>query len=232
MGFITRVMDMVKQSIEIQLACDREIARINKLIHEERISGTEAENKKIEQKTIRDNNRVQTKQALAEIEVEFHNKVDSDNQLFGSMVNGDEKILDGSIKLDENQLSALVEKNRQNPYIVERVRKYCNEHHIFIDLPMSPLMRKNCFSDFIRSAQYAVYSPESMQAAMFLEGKAIPHGVDIGDMSIIPMQFANRNDNDIPALGAEGSQVKADGDKNGYNPFKGTYNLTLEDVHP
>ena len=230
MGFIDRVMDMVKESIETQLDCDRQIAEINKLVQAGKIGAETALDEKVALKHQRDGNRVQTSLALREIETEFHEKVDEQNQLFGSMLNGDEKLLDGSIKLDENQLNGLVAKNRQNPLIIEKIRQYCSANHIFVDLPMSPEMRKNCFSDFIRAAQYAVYSPQSLQAAMLLAGKSVPCGVEIGDMTVIPMQYRDDNKNRIDGA-ARGDEINMSGDPNGLNPFIGCENVTLDDVH-
>lgn len=231
MGFIDRVMDMVKESVETQLDCDRQIAEINKLIQAGRIGAETALDEKVRLKHLRDGNRVQTSHALRGIEEEFHKKVDEQNQLFGSMLNGDEKLLDGSIKLDENQLSALVAKNKQNPLIIEKIRQYCSANHIFVDLPMSPEMRKNCFSDFIRSAQYAVHSPESFQAAMFVSGKCIPSGIEIDDMTVIPMVHADRDENESTISGARGDELNLSGDPNGKNAFRDCHNITLDDVH-
>ncbi len=105
------------------------------------------------------------KEALAKYEAIDGTKVHDDAKIFNPEYN---------ITLTKEQLQDLVKKHHDNAFMLQLIRKYCSEHKIFIDMPLSGKDMENMFNQFISNGRYCVSNPYSLQASMFEQGRYTP----------------------------------------------------------
>ena len=114
-------------------------------------------------------------QKLQAIEKAYKQVVHKAAELDGSKVHEDAKLLQLDIKMTTQQFETLVAKHQENPLMLQLLQEYSEKHKgLYADMVQSPTAKAEEFAGFIRSAENAVRTPDSLQAAMFVEGRYTP----------------------------------------------------------
>ena len=120
-------------------------------------------------------------ESLAAINQEYRETVEKSSEVDASMLHEDAKILEiPGIELTERQFTALVEKHKENPLMMQALTGYQKSHPgLYADHLPSPENRIADFSEYVDAAVRTVNDPGSMQAAFFLDGHYVPGGKKI-----------------------------------------------------
>ena len=113
--------------------------------------------------------------AANEIKKQFEEAVAKFFVVDGSKVHEDAKIFDYDVNLTEEQLQDLVNKHRDNSFMLQLIRTYAEKHKLYPDMPKGEKAYRDGFEQFMRHASYTVYNGDSLTAAFFLDGHYDPH---------------------------------------------------------
>lgn len=107
----------------------------------------------------------------------FMDALEKSQVIDGSMLHEDAQLLTlPSLELTGTQFSALAEKHKENPLMVQLLQGYQTGHPgLYSDVVIpTPENQKAAFADFLGAAKRAVREPGGMFSAFFTDGKLDP----------------------------------------------------------
>lgn len=105
----------------------------------------------------------------------YQQKVESSSIVDSSMLHDDAKILQLGIKITPSQFEALVEKHKDNALMAQLLQQYSNKHEgLYAGFIPTPEARISAFDAFVGYARDTIRTPDTMRAALFLDGHCTP----------------------------------------------------------
>ena len=175
MKYTEKVMDIVKRTVASMEQITGQLQELETEYKAERISGVEYQEKRAELQKQRDMARLDATQKLQDIGKAYRAAVEQGTEIDGTMLHEDAKLLQLDMKMTAHQFETLVEKHKDNPLMAQLLQEYSNKHEGLYAGWLPTIEGKiNAFESFIGSAANAMRTPDSMQAAFFMDGKYIP----------------------------------------------------------
>jgi hypothetical protein len=175
MKFVDKIMEEVKGTLARMEPIAGEMEELERKYKANDISAKEYQTRK---KEFED-------QRVAVIEkgmLELHNlgnayrkTVESRSIIDSSMLHDDAKLLQMDMKMTSSQFEALVEKHKDNPLMAQLLQGYSNKHEcLYAGFIPTPESRISAFDTFVGYARDAIRTPDTMHAALFLDGYCTP----------------------------------------------------------
>ena len=116
--------------------------------------------------------------AMQDVKAQHDQAVDAWTILDATKIHPDAQIFTSGVPLTQFQFSALVQKHRDNAYMVGVMKEYAKAHEgLYSDYLATPEQRKADFGVFTARAIDAARSPASISAALFESGNGVPESV-------------------------------------------------------
>lgn len=173
--FVKKIYDLVEETLEKLKAVDDEIKEVRTDYNKKRITAEVREEKLSELNQQIPVIRAEYTGAANEIKKQFEEAVAKFFVVDGSKVHEDAKIFDYDVNLSKEQLQDLVEKHRDNSFMLQLIRKYAEKNNIYVDMPKGEKAYRDGFEQFLRHASYTVYNGNSLTAGIFFDGYYDPH---------------------------------------------------------
>ena len=173
--FVKMVYDQAVDAVKKQIEVDEEIKKLHVEQKAERITGKVYAEKANDLKQQIPEIRQQYKGAIEVIHEQFVQALADFYKIDGSKVHEEEKIFDYNVTLSKEQLEELVKKHHDNSFMLQLISEYCNKHKIFISMPLNEKARREAFEQYIRDANYCVFSPYALKVSFFENGDYDPH---------------------------------------------------------
>lgn len=106
--------------------------------------------------------------------------VDKWNELDGSKLSDDAKILEMDIPMNQVQYQQLCDKHKDNSLMLSLLCQYADRHRdsdLYADRPADAATRKSEFDDYATRATNVCREPQSIRAGLFLENNSVPVSV-------------------------------------------------------
>ena len=173
--FVKKIYTLVEETLEKLKTVDDEIKEVKNDYNKKRITAEVREEKISELNHQIPVIRAEYTGAANEIKKQFEEAVAKFFVVDGSKVHEDAKIFDYDVNLSKEQLQDLVEKHRDNSFMLQLIRKYAEKNNIYVDMPLGEKAYRDGFEQFLRHASYTVYNGDSLTAGIFLDGHYDPH---------------------------------------------------------
>ena len=178
MNYVEEVRKIVEDTIESPTAIDAEIKDTQK---DESLSATGIADKVAELKNQASELVVAAHKQLLSLKEEFHEAAEKLSLFDGDMLNDDARIIQSGISLSTEQIEHLAERNKDNAFVLELLRKYCSDNHVVATIPLSvPQIIAN-FDEFSDRAISMLHEPaSSLRLAYFIDEKRgyVPEGAE------------------------------------------------------
>ena len=178
--FVKRINTLVEETLEKLNGIEQEKREARNDFNKKRLTAEVLQEKLAELNQQIPTIRAEYTGAANVIKAEFSDAVTKFFALDGSKVHEDAKIFDYDVTLTEEQLQNLVEKHKENSFMLQLIRKYAENHNILIVMPMGEKEYRDKFEEFLRHASYTVFNPDALTSGFFLGGHYDP-GFDKAD---------------------------------------------------
>lgn len=148
----------------------------NKLTQEE-LGATAAATQQAEIETSRHATITSALTDLDKVHTDYQTELANSHIIDASMLHEDAQLFQiTGLELTDEQFTALAEKHRDNPLMVELMRDYQRKHpELYTHVALPTLeYKKETATYFTEAAKRAVRYPDTIQAALFLDGKLDP----------------------------------------------------------
>lgn len=176
MDYTKSVMDTVKTALAEYGKIDDELKRAKARLDAEELGAKGYADLVASLNISRAQVRTEAQQRLAEINLGFREAVEASTEVDASMLDDDAKLLQlPGLNLTARQFTALVEKHKENPLMMQLLGVYQTEHlGLYADHLPSPQNKISDFEDYVGAGVRVLDNPNSMQAAFFLDGHYTP----------------------------------------------------------
>ena len=113
-------------------------------------------------------------QKLQETGKAYRKFVEQGNQIDGSMLHDDAKLLQMDVDFTQHQFDTLVEKHKDNPLMLQLLQEYSTKRDGKYGLVPSGASKMDAFDRYVGAALDAIRTPDSLKTAFFQEGKCSP----------------------------------------------------------
>lgn len=181
MNHIEEVMNTVKKALGEYEKIDAELKQARAKLQAEEIGTKACADLESALNAARSEIRAKAWKSLSDINTEYRETVEKSSEVDASMLHEDAKILEiPGLELTQRQFTALVEKHKGNPLMMQAMSGYQKKHPgLYADHLPSPENRIADFNSYVGAAVNAVNNPTGMQAAFFLDGHYTPGGMKI-----------------------------------------------------
>ena len=180
MNYGNAVKGVVENHIKSMDALDSEARKIEEQLKQERITGRTAAEKRQELEGKRAAALTDAQQKIRELHQQHDAAVDAWNALDGGKLHPDAELLKLDLPMNQTQYQQLVDKHKDNSLMLSLLSAYADRHQdepLFADRPADEKARKAAFADYCERAIGTCRTHNTLQAAMFLDGKYIPPSV-------------------------------------------------------
>ena len=177
MKYTEKVMNTVNGAVAKFGAVSTKTEDVEKQYLENRITGSVYSEKKEELRREREAVYFDALQQIEATKAAYSSAVERATELSGSMLHEDAALLTTpGLTLTAHQFTALVERHKENPLMVQILKDYSNSHKgLYADFIPGADEKISGFSSFCDAATNCLRSPDSMSAAFFLDGKYTPN---------------------------------------------------------
>lgn len=176
MNYGSAVKGVVENHIKNMDALDNEARKIEEQLKQERITGRTAAEKRQELEGKRAAAIAAAQGEINRLHQEHDAAVDAWNALDGSKLHPDAELLKLDLPMNQTQYQQLVDKHKDNSLMLSLLAAYADRHQdepLFADRPADEKARKAAFADYCERAIGTCRTHNTLQAAMFLDGKYI-----------------------------------------------------------
>ena len=170
-----RVHDVVNAALEVIGGADAERKQLDQKMKDGIISQKRYEETVAELQRRRDRATIDANLEVEKIRREHEAAVTAWDALDGSKIDeGDAKLLQLCDKMTVQQFQQLCTKHRENSVMLKLLADYAERHSglgLTADRPIDAKTRLTNFDTFCAAASRAVKSPNTLQAALFLDGR-------------------------------------------------------------
>lgn len=180
MNYQKKVYDTVKSYIESLSALDEKEREINKQVQMETLARVTAEQQREELKAQRSAAYTEAIQEIEHIRRSHSEAVDKWNELDGSKLSDDAKLLEMDIPMNQVQFQQLCTKHKDNSLMLSLLCQYADRHKdsdLYADRPADAATRKAEFDDYAARATNVCREPQSIRAGLFLENNGVAESV-------------------------------------------------------
>ena len=175
MKFTEKVMNTVHNALRQQEQVAGQLEILEAQFKAQEISGKAYE----EEKTALEKQKIailhEAEQQLQEINSEYCKAAEKGQEIDGSMLHEDAKLLQLDLQMTPHQFEALVEKHKDNPLMVQLLQEYSNKHEgLYAGYLPTADAKISAFAGFVGAARNTIRMPNTLQAAMFQEGRYTP----------------------------------------------------------
>ena len=176
MNYVKDVMDTVESALQEYKKIDAEQKRAKKKLDAEELGSKGYADLTESLNIARRDVRMGAQRKLTEIGAAYREQVEADTGIDASMLHDDAKLLQiPGIVLTARQFSALVDKHKANPLMMQILSAYQRSHEgLYADHLPSPEVMIGDFDKFVEIGKLTLANPGSMQAAFFLDGYYTP----------------------------------------------------------
>lgn len=176
MNFGVEVRKIVSNHVTYMDALDNEVRKIEEQLKQERITGRVAAEKRQELEGKRAAAITAAQGEINRLHKEHDAAVDAWNALDGSKLHPDAELLKLDLPMNRTQFQQLVNKHKDNSLMLQLLAAYADRHpdsELFADRPADEKARKRAFEDCCERASGCIRNHNTLQAAMFLDGRYI-----------------------------------------------------------
>lgn len=180
MNYQKKIYDTVKSYIESISALDEKEREINKQVQMETLARVTAEQQREELKAQRSAAYTEAIQEIELIRRSHSEAVDKWNELDGSKLSDDAKLLEMNIPMNQVQFQQLCTKHKDNSLMLSLLCQYADRHRdsdLYADRPADAATRKAEFDDYAARAANVCREPQSIRAGLFLENNGVAESV-------------------------------------------------------
>lgn len=176
MNYTKKVMDTVTNAFAEYQKIDAELERAKARLDAEELGAKGYADLVASLNLSRAQVRTEAQRALAEIKTEYQEVMEASMEVDASMLHDDAKLLHlPGLELTTRQFSALVNKHKDNPLMMQLLGSYQSEHPgLYADHVPSPQNRLSDFDSFVGAGVRALENPNGLQAGFFLDGYYAP----------------------------------------------------------
>ena len=175
MKYTEKVMNIVKGALSKMEQITVRIKELDRRFKAEEISGVDYQAQKEEWEKQLNAARYEANQQLQETGKAYREAVEQGAEIDSTMLHDDAKLLQLDMKMTAHQFEALVEKHKDNPLMAQILQEYSDKHEgLYAGFLPTVEAKINAFNSFVGSAQNTLRTPDSLQAAMFQDGKYTP----------------------------------------------------------
>lgn len=174
MNYGSAVKGVVENHIKNMGALDNEARKIEEQLKQERITGRTAAEKRQELESKRAASLTDAQQKIRELHQQYDEAVDRWDMPEGSKLTDDAKLLAVDFPMNEAQFQMFCDKYRDNSVMLRLLSQYADKHEgLYAFRPENATVRKAAFADYCEMASGCIRTHNTLQAAMFLDGKYI-----------------------------------------------------------
>lgn len=180
MNFGAEVQKVVSNHVTYMDALDNEARKIEEQLKQERITGRVAAEKRKEIEDRRAAAITTAQEEINRLHLEHDAAVDKWSMPDGSKLTDDAKLLVADFPMNRAQFQMFCDKYKSNSTMLMLLSQYADRHpdsELFADRPEDATVRKAEFADYCERAAGCIRNHNTLQAAMFLDGKYIPPSV-------------------------------------------------------
>ena len=177
-----RVHDTVDAALAVMAGADAERKQLDQKMKDGIITQKYYGEARTELQQRRDRAVIDANIAIEKIRREHEAAVNAWNVLDGAKINRDDaELLKLCDKMTAQQYQQLCDKHKENSVMLKLLSDYADRHSdlgLTADRPIDAKTRIGNFNQFCATASRAVKDPNTLQAAMFIDGRADTPGVN------------------------------------------------------
>lgn len=177
MNYQKRIYDTVKSYIESLSSLDEKEREINKQVQMETLARVNAEQQHKKLKAQRSAAYTEAIQEIEHIRRSHTEAVDKWNELDGSKLSDDAKLLEMDLPMNQVQFQQLCTNHKDNSLMLSLLCQYADRHRgsdLYADRPADAATRKAEFDDYAARATNVCREPLSIRAGMFVDNIGVP----------------------------------------------------------
>ena len=175
MKYTEKVMNIVKNALTQVEQITGQVEELNRRFKAEEISGKDYQLQKEALEQQKNAALMEATQKLQDVARAYRETVEQGEEIDGTMLHDDAKLLQLDMKMTPHQFETLVEKHKGNPLMVQLLQEYSNKHEgLYAGFLPTINAKINAFNSFVSAAQNTIRTPNSISSAMFQEGKYTP----------------------------------------------------------
>lgn len=173
-----RVMQIVNDALDTYTGFSKQESELRQKFDREELTGKVFAEQVEDLARKRDAVRTEASIALEHAKAAYRQAVERATEVSGDMLHDDAKLLNmDGLELSARQFTALVEKHRANPLMVQLLQGYQKKHDgLYADYLPTPEQKIEDFNSFVEAGNATLRNPDGLQAAFFVSGKYTPTG--------------------------------------------------------
>ena len=179
MNYKNKVYTTVTDYMAKLSVLDEKEREINKQVQMETLARVTAEQQREELKAQRSAAYTEAIHEIEHIRRSHSEAVDKWNELDGSKLSDDAKLLEMDLPMNQVQFQQLCTKHKDNSLMLSLLCQYADKHRdsdLYADRP-DAATRKAEFDDYAARATNVCREPQSIRAGLFLENNSVPASV-------------------------------------------------------
>lgn len=169
MNYTSKLKQYVEEAVKNTNEANAVMKRVETEYKDGKISGNEYQKMKNQLKEAINENCTDALLKIQEIKNEHHTAVDTWESTF-TLNNDDLQILNENFSLNEKQLQAIADRNKDSVLMLQAVQKYSDKNSVYVNAYQpSGDIRKQEFEKTTRDAYQSIKSGDSLKTALFLE---------------------------------------------------------------
>lgn len=175
MKYTEKVLQIVKKAVEQLSQLSEQERQLDTAYNRGKVSTEDYKTQKAEIREISDQIRQAEQLKLQQAKSGYVAAVRKASQVDGVKLHEDARILQMDIKLTPYQFEALAEKHKDNPLMLQLLQAYGEKHEgLYAVMVPTATTKEAEFDGFISAAADSLRTPDSLKAAMFIEGHYTP----------------------------------------------------------